>query len=216
MSPTIGLPPPDPEGCLVTPRESRFKGGTLIDERVRDLEAHERLLCDPNGYRPEQCPRCGHRILHVHCYPERHPRGELGLPAVVRIIQYACAAATCGATWRMLPMFLARHLWRVWSTVERVIEPEPDDTLAPVSAPIPVRTERRWRARIAAAARVLVVLLAASGGLALEHIAVRVGLDGTRAELVEVHTEATAARAGLRLAAVAALGHRLARGVRLM
>ena len=216
MSPTIGLPPPDPEGCLVTPRESRFKGGTLIDETVRDLDAHERLLCDPDGYRPEHCPRCGHRILHVHCYPERHPRGELGLPAVVRIIQYACAAATCGATWRMLPMFLARHLWRVWATVERVLDREPDNAAPLVAAPIPVRTERRWRARLAAAARVLVVLLATSGGLALERIAARVGLDGTRAELVEVHTEATSIRSGLRLAAVAAVGHRLARGIRLM
>ena len=214
MSPTIGLPPPDPESCLVQSRVSRFKGGTLIAEDVRDLAAHERLVCDPDGYRPEQCPRCGHRILHVHCYPERHPRGELGLPAVVRIVQYVCAAATCGATWRMLPMFLARHLWRVWSTVERVLAP--DDMPAPVAAPIPVRTERRWRARIAAAARVLVVLLAASGGLALEGIAARVGLDGTRAELVEVHTEATSIRSGLRLAAVAAVGHRLARGIRLM
>ncbi len=27
MSPTIGLPPPDPEICLVTSRVSRFKGG---------------------------------------------------------------------------------------------------------------------------------------------------------------------------------------------
>ena len=152
----------------------------------------------------------------MHCYPDRHPRGELGLPAVVRIIQYACAAATCGATWRMLPMFLARHLWRVWATVERVLDREPDNAAPLVAAPIPVRTERRWRARLAAAARVLVVLLATSGGLALERIAARVGLDGTRAELVEVHTEATSIRSGLRLAAVAAVGHRLARGIRLM
>ena len=63
----------------------------------------------------------------MHCYPDRHPRGELGLPAVVRIIQYACAAATCGATWRTLPMFLARHLWRVWATVERVHNEAVDD-----------------------------------------------------------------------------------------
>ena len=88
MSPSIGLPPPSPETCLVTSRVSRFKGGTLIDHEVRDLETHERRLCDPDGYRPGRCPRCGHCVLHVHCYPERHPRGELGMPAVVRIVQY--------------------------------------------------------------------------------------------------------------------------------
>lgn len=57
MSPTIGLPPPDPEICLVTSRVSRFKGGTLIDEDVRDLEAHERGVCDPDHYRPKRCQR---------------------------------------------------------------------------------------------------------------------------------------------------------------
>ena len=44
MSPTIGLPPPDPEICLVTPRVSRFKGGTLIDEDVRDLQVNRRRM----------------------------------------------------------------------------------------------------------------------------------------------------------------------------
>jgi hypothetical protein len=215
MSPTIGLPPPDPEICLVTSRESRFKGGTLIDEDVGDLEAHERRVCDPDRYRPVRCPRCGHDVLHVHCYPERHPRGELGMPPVVRIVQYICAAAECGATWRILPMFLARHLWRAWKTVERVVGP--DDTAAqPAAPPVPERTRCRWRSRLAATARTLVVLLAASGGLALETLAARVGLDATRAEFVQTHTAVATVRPGARLASVAALVHRLERGMRLM
>ena len=37
----------------------------------QDLEAHEHRLCDPDGYRPGRCARCGHGVLHVHCYPER-------------------------------------------------------------------------------------------------------------------------------------------------
>ena len=116
------FPPPSPETCLVTSRVSRFKGGTLIDEDVRDLEACQKgVSAIFDGYWPDRCPRCGHGVLHVHCYPERRPRGEPGMPAVVRIIQYLCAAAECGATWRILPMFLARHLWRVWPTVERVV-----------------------------------------------------------------------------------------------
>jgi hypothetical protein len=86
---------------------SSFKGGTLIAEDVRDLDAHQRRLCDPDGYRPDRCPRCDHDVLHVHSYPERHPRGEPGMPLVVQIAQYMCAAAACGATWRILPRFLA-------------------------------------------------------------------------------------------------------------
>ena len=92
------------------------------------------------------------------------------MPAVVRIVQYVCASAECGATWRILPRFLARHLWRASKTVERVVMPAgiPRSGAAP---PIPARTEQRWRARFASAARILVVLLAASGGVALEALA---------------------------------------------
>jgi len=215
MSPTIGLPPPDPESCLVQSRVSRFKGGTLIDEDIQDLEAHERRLCDPDGYRPGRCPRCGHGVLHVHCYPERHPRGELGMPAVVRIIQYVCAAAECGATWRILPTFLARHLWRVWKTVERVVMPAGMPGSA-VATPIPARTEQRWRARFATSARILVVLLAASGGVALEALASGIALDASRAELTAAHADVTRTAPAARLAALAELVHRLERGLRLM
>jgi hypothetical protein len=215
MSPTIGLPPPDPESCLVQSRVSRFKGGTLIDEDVQDLEAHERRLCDPDGYRPGRCARCGHDVLHVHAYPERHPRGELGMPAVVRIIQYVCAAAKCGATWRILPIFLARHLWRAWKTVERVVMPA--GMAGSAAAPsIPARTEQRWRARFATAARMLVVLLASSGGVAVEALASHVGLDASRADLTAAHAEVTRVAPGARLAALAELVHRLERGLRLM
>ena len=102
----------------VLPRPLRLQ---LCDSLVAPVRRHSPLLahprlesrvCDPDGYRPCGCPRCGHAVLHVHGYLERHPRGELGLPGVVRIIQYVCAAAECGATWRILPRFLARHLWR--------------------------------------------------------------------------------------------------------
>jgi len=192
---------------------SSFKGGTLIAEDVRDLEAHLRRLCDPDGYRPKRCPRCGHDVLHVHSYPERHPRGEPGIPPVVRVVQYICAAEACSATWRILPMFLARHLWRVWKTVERVVLPEAVPSAAP---PVPERTRGRWSARLAAAARVLVVLFAASGGLVLESVAAQVGLDANRAEFVHVYAAQVDVARGAQLAVVAALAHRLERGIRLM
>lgn len=137
------------------------------------------------------------------------------MPAVVRVAQYQCAEATCGATWRILPRFLARHLWRVWKTVERVALPDgvPPPSAAP---PIPERTRSRWRSRLAAAARVLVVLLAASGGQALESVAAQVGLDARRAELVQGYAAQIDVPRGARLAAVAELAHRLERGIRLM
>jgi hypothetical protein len=137
------------------------------------------------------------------------------MPLVVRVAQYMCAAGECGATWRILPMFLARHLWRAWKTVERVALPGAVSS-ASTAPPVPERTQCRWRARLAAAARVLVVLLAASGGLALEAVAAQVGLDASRAELVRVYAEQTGVERGAQLAAVATLVHRLERGIRLM
>jgi hypothetical protein len=218
MSSTIELPPPDPESCLITSRVSRYKGGTLVHEDVCDLGVHAQRVCDPDGYRPAACPRCGHGELHVHCYPERRPRGEAGMPPVIRIVQYICASSDCGATWRILPRFLARHLWRVWTTVERVVELEGPAAAAATApaVPIPARTRQRWRARLAASARVLVVLLAVSGGALLERLAMRLGVDATRDELVVAHAELADLAPGEWLSTLAALVHRLERGLRLM
>ena len=91
MSPTIGLPPPEPEICLVHSRASRFKGGTVVDDEVRDVETHERRVRERDGYRPDACPRCAHPVLHVHSYRERRPRPEPGVPPVIRI---ACVGAS--------------------------------------------------------------------------------------------------------------------------
>jgi hypothetical protein len=110
-------------------------------------------------------------------------------------------------------MFLARHLWRAWVTVERMVEADEATTVDP---PIPERTARRWRSRLASTARMLVVLMAASGGAVLERIAARHGLDATRGELVATHAEVASVVAAERHAALAALVHRLERGVRLM
>lgn len=215
MSPTIGLPPPEPESCLVHSRASRFKGGTLIDEEVRDLESHERRVCDPDGYRPEACLRCGHTVLHVHSYRERRPRRAVGLPAVVRIVQFLCAREGCGAIWRVLPLFLARHLWWSWRAIERVVRSKGARELTD-GAPIPAQTQRRWRARLASSARVLVALLAARGGDELRDLAADVGDSATRTALVDAYADRNCIAEGERLARVATLAHRLERGVRLM
>jgi len=77
------LPPPESEACLFRLRSSTQKGGTLIAEDVTDHAAHERRICDPDGYRPAFCPRCGERRLHVHDYRERVLRAEPGKPVAM-------------------------------------------------------------------------------------------------------------------------------------
>jgi hypothetical protein len=210
----VDLAPPEAELCLTRSRVASCKGGTLVDESVMDLATHARRLADPDGYRPARCPRCGMSGLHIHSYPERRPRGEPALP-VVPIVQFRCAERDCRATWRVLPGLLARHLWRLWKTVERVVMPE--DTPVSVSAPpIPRQTAQRWRARAASSARVVVVLLAASGSIKWEALARALGLDAHRLTLVEAFAGATHAAPGARLAPLAALVHGLERGIRLL
>jgi hypothetical protein len=207
-------PPPEPEVCLTCSRASRYRGGTLIAEDVHDLATHRQRLADPDGYRPDRCPRCLCPVLHVHDYPERRPIGELGPPLVIRIRRFICTNPACKATWRILPAFLARHLWRVWQTVERTTHRTKPRELDP--APVPKRTERRWRARLASAAKQLVVLLATSGGVLLEQIAARAGLDATRRELVGIHAQMAGTAPPRLLADLAAIVDRLERGIRLM
>ena len=206
-------PPPEPEDCLIHSRVSRYKGGTLIAEEVLDLAMHGRRIVDPDGYRPSACPRCGGQVLHVHDYPRRKPRGEPGIPPEITIVRHICADPACEATWRIVPAFLARHLWRVWPTVERTVGEAPPPL---GTAPTPERTERRWRERLASNAKQLVLLLATSGGALLEAIAKRMGLVSTRLTLVDVHAQTAATPPGRRLADIAALVHRLERGIRLM
>jgi len=215
MSPTTGLPPPPAEKCLDTSRVSRFKGGTLIAEDVRDLGEHQRRMADADSYRPMPCLTCGHETLHVHCRPERHPLREPSLPPVVPVLQFRCANEECGATWRVLPLFLARHLWHAWRTIERVVRPSAELRRA-TAPPVPAATERRWRTRLSSSARVLCALLMVSGGSALTSVSMQVGLDATRGELVDAFDVVTGGAPGERLSPMAGVLNRLERGIRLM
>jgi hypothetical protein len=210
-----GLPPPPPPPCLIRPYASSQKGGTLIAEDVTDRAAHERRLCDPDGYRPPACPKCGHDKLHVHDYRDRTLRGEpdsgeSAAAGAITVVRHRCPA--CDATWRILPRFLARFLWRSWPVVEQAALASP-----PQSAPlIPPRTLARWHARLASAARHLIVALASSGGAALTAVVHAVGLDATREELVVAYAAAMHIPEPGRVAALAALAHRLTPGLRVM
>jgi hypothetical protein len=200
------MAPPAADPCLSQPYSSspQQKGGTWIAETVVSLAMHLLMLGKPRTYRPKAC-RCGCDRLHVHDLRERHPRqlvvdGE-AVP-VVSILVFLCA--TCGATWRVLPSFLARCLWRTWDIVEREALAKPRPHSAP---PVPTRTVQRWRARLDQSARLPVQVLAVAGG-ALRRLVERVGLEPTRRELLVA--------SGGSMVALAVLLHRLAPGVRLM
>jgi hypothetical protein len=210
------LPPPEPEACLVRLRPSSQKGGTIVAEDVTDLATHERRLCDPNGYRPKFCPRCGEATLHVHDYRERVLRAEPGRP-VASIVRHECVG--CEAIWQTLPAFIARHLWRTWWVVEHTLTgatptlPETDSRRWP---PVPERTRRRWLARWLRPARFVAQVLASCGEAIWAAVAAGLSAAATCAELVAAYAGATATVAGHLLASVAALIYRLQAKVRLM
>jgi hypothetical protein len=207
------LPPPQYEACLVRVRSSTQKGGTLIAEEVTDHATHGRRICDPDGYRPAFCPRCGGRRLYVHDYRERALRAEPGKP-VTRIVRLVCVS--CEAIWQILPLFIARHLWRTWNVVRHTLMP--DHKTSSPSEPqhwpkVPLRTVRRWRQRWLRPALTLVQILAASGQAAWAALATRLPVDATCADLVATYAHE---HVGQPLAGLAALVYRLQPKVRLL
>ena len=182
---------------------SSQKGGTLIAEDVTDLATHQKRLGNCDGYRPQCCPRCGHGVLHVHDYRLRVLRAD-GEAAAIQVVRHRCVAAECGARWLILPMLLARHLWRRWAVVEAsTVGHRPHDW-----EPVPARTQRRWWARLRSSGRTLAQALASSGDAAWAAVAGGLGLTATRQDVVRA--------LGLPLEKVAALLHRLVPGLRLM
>jgi len=210
------LPPPQPDDRLIRSRKSKYKGGTLIAEEVGTREEHQRRLANPDLYRPKGCGNCGGQVLHVHDYPERRPLGMV-LTAAIRLVRFICANAACRSTWRILPAFLARHLWWTWEAVEAI-------TQGPVSAQPSVtqvvkpsrQTVGRWLGRLASSARQAVVLMGSRGAEVLRAVAEATGLDASRRVLVDVYADTVAVPPGHRLGAVAAVLDRLERGIRLV
>jgi hypothetical protein len=201
-------PPPPAAPCLTRDRLSSQKGGTLVNESVADIETHKRWMLDLDRYRPAECKKCHHPKVHMH---DRRQRVLLGDPAgrTIQVAIYLCAA--CRATWRILPRFLARHLWRRWAVVQVAVSRSP-----PVSWPkIAKRTSRRWLSRLHSSANHLTQLLATSGEQTLSRVAANCGLDATRETLV-VEYSALSPGGAQALADISALSHRLLPGVRLM
>lgn len=210
------LPSPQPDDCLIQSRKSRFKGGTLIAEEVWTLEEHQKRVSDPDGYRPCACGNCGSAVLHVHDYPERKPLG-LAWMAVVRVVRFICVNPDCRATWRVLPAWLARHLWWTWSSVEQAVNTHREESkAAAVAVTPPERTEQRWLKRLASSARQAVVLMVSRGAELVRAVGEAVGLQATRRSLVDSYGGIVEVPRGQVLGAVAAVLDRLERGVRLM
>ena len=148
----------------------------------------------------------------MHDYRERVLRAEVGKP-VITIVRLVCVA--CEAIWQILPVFLARHLWRSWEVVRRVLMPDPKTSSASEREPwpkVPPRTVRRWRQRWLRPALALAQILATFGP-AWAALAIRLPMDTTCADLVAAYA---AAQVGEPLASFAALIYRLQPKVRLM
>jgi hypothetical protein len=187
-----------------------------VAEDVTDLAAHERRLYDPDGYRPRFCPNCGEGTLHVHDYRERVLRAEPGRP-VASIVRHVCVG--CEAIWQILPIFIARHLWRTWQVVEQKLtgaEPARGRAEAHRWPPVPERTQRRWRARWLRPVRFLAQVLSTSGEATWVGLAGVLSPTATCADLVAVYAATSATTTGHLLEAVAALVYRLQPTVRLM
>jgi transposase-like protein len=207
------LPPPTVEACLIRPRQSTQKGGTIIAEEVMDRATHEQRICDPNGYRPKLCLRCGNWLFHVHDYRERRLRADPGQP-VTKLVRHICVA--CKSIWQVLPGFIARHLWRTWRVVAYALMPNQrgrPSSGQPRGAKVPARTVRRWRERWQRPAQSLRQILAASGEAAWAELATRLQPAATCADLVAAYGSDDGGQA---LAALAALLYRLQPKVRLM
>ena len=123
---------------------------------------------------------------------------------MVTVVIFLCAK--CFATWRVLPAFLARCLWRTWEVVEAAISDGRPQ--------VPERTVQRWQTRLAQTALAATQALATSGAPMLRAVAQRVGLGASRGALVKAYAEATGSPS--LLAPLAALLHRLSPGLRLM
>jgi hypothetical protein len=189
--------------CLDRPSSSR--GGTLIAAHIEDVEAQREALAEPDRVRPsDNCRACGIGHLHVHSRRERKLYGHIGVPSI-SILVFRCARQECRALWRVLPKFLARRLWRAWSTVANAVETKPGEP-----CPVPRRTRLRWKARLRERAAVLVAVLATSGNVTLVQRAASLGAGALRREVLAAFGGPSV------LPMLAALVHRLVPGVRVM
>jgi hypothetical protein len=203
--------------CLTKSYESRgVKGGTVIADDVWDAATHAKKLLDPDGYRHYigACWACGCGKVHALCFRTRTLRpADPSAPGVVEDVRlFRCPQVGCGAVYTVLPVFIARHLWRDWQTVEEACAGRQD---------APGRTTERWLGRLGSAARQLVQRFRATVLETLNRIASQdwvttLSENLTRWGFIAVLQGAGAVAVPHAFAQVAAWVHRVEAGVRLM
>jgi hypothetical protein len=153
-------------------------------------------------------------MVHALCFRTRTLRpADPSASAVVEDIRlFRCPKKGCGAVFTVLPIFIARHLWRDWQTVEEVCAGRQE---------APRRTTERWSGRLGSAARQLVQRFKASVLQTLNRIASQdwvttLSESLTRSGFIAVLQGAGAIAAHHSFAQVAAWIHRVEAGVRLM
>ena len=177
----------------------KYVGGTLIAADIVTLEQHATALANPDLERPGECAACEWPTVHVH---DRRTRVLDGLgSATVEVLIFRCAS--CRVIWRVLPGFLARHLWRTWKRVVEALDEGRERSTTPQ------RTRQRWRRRLRGRASMLVVVLGQLGPRRLRAVA-ELTLDATRREVIEAFGGRTC------LATLATLIDHLVPGVRVM
>ena len=202
------LPPPTPPLCLTRSYKSREqKGGTVIAEDVLDLETHKKNLLDPDVYRSVigSCWACGSTRLHALCFRERVLYGSS--PQEIQTVRmYRCALKTCGAVFTVLPAIIARHLWRLWKTVENT-----------AGLDVPKTTRLRWLSRLRSSASQLVQSFRAqASSLVSDLFRSKLAKVATRWDLIEVFRSSFTDSAMHSFSVLAAWIHRLQPGIRLM
>jgi hypothetical protein len=177
----------------------KFRGGTVIDPRIKTLDDHTAALANPDLIRPRECAACRCPVLHVHDRRTRNLDGRGS--ATTEVLVFRCVR--CRVVWRVLPAWLARHLWRTWEAVSEALDE------ARSRSETPERTRQRWRERLRERAAMLVVVLGQLGPARAPAVAA-LELLASRGDVLE-------AFGGLaRLAGLAALIDHLVPGVRVM
>jgi hypothetical protein len=190
------------------------RGGTLIAEDVWSIEEHRERVLEPDGYRPEGCPRCG-TAVHGHGCRCRRLRDQPD-SAWEEIRRFLCPE--CEAVWQVLPAFLARHLQRTWGAIQSRLVAA--GVLERTGSEWRVRsiptTLRRWSLRLAAVAVVLTQALIEGGAGEVSSAVTGLGGWCSRRELVEGLAECGLLTKEHKLAELASWVHRLTPGIRVM
>jgi hypothetical protein len=167
--------PPTPYLDRPRPRKigDNYRGGTVIATNIVTLEEHDAALANADLIRPRDCGACDSRVLHIHDRRARKLDGR-GSESI-EILIFRCAK--CRAVWRVLPVFLARHLWRTWKAIGDALDE------ARTRRSTPVRTRQRWLKRLRERATKLVVVLGQLGPARSEAIA-QLGHDHMRRDVI--------------------------------